>query len=112
MCLGDTYFFQESDRKMALQYYKQSLKISKEVKNKKNIARSYYSIAAVHWSNNNIPLSRSYCEKSLNIFIKLNLEIQATAETVAFSEKKFSELLVLAHKGVQEINIIQKNLFS
>ena len=40
------------------------------------------------------------------------VEIQATAETVPFSEKKFSELLVLAQKGVQEINIIQKNLFS
>ena len=40
------------------------------------------------------------------------VEIQATAETLPFSEKKFSELLVLAQKGVQEINIIQKNLFS
>ena len=40
------------------------------------------------------------------------VEIQATAETSPFSEKKFSELLVLAQKGVEEINIIQKNLFS
>ena len=40
------------------------------------------------------------------------VEIQATAETLPFSEKKFSELLVLAQEGVQEINIIQKNLFS
>ena len=40
------------------------------------------------------------------------VEIQATAETSPFSEKKFSELLVLAQKGVEEINTIQKNLFS
>ena len=40
------------------------------------------------------------------------VEIQATAETSPFSEKKFSELLVLAQKGVKEINTIQKNLFS
>tara|TARA_B100000767_G_scaffold72576_1_gene69129 strand:- start:205 stop:918 length:714 start_codon:yes stop_codon:yes gene_type:complete len=40
------------------------------------------------------------------------VEIQATAETSPFSEKKFSELLALAQKGVEEINIIQKNLFS
>ena len=40
------------------------------------------------------------------------VEIQATAETSPFSVKKFSELLVLAQKGVEEINIIQKNLFS
>jgi ribonuclease PH len=38
------------------------------------------------------------------------VEIQATAETSPFSEKKFSELLVLAQKGVEEINIIQKKL--
>ena len=40
------------------------------------------------------------------------VEIQATAETSPFSEKKFSELFVLAQKGVEEINTIQKNLFS
>ena len=40
------------------------------------------------------------------------VEIQATAETSPFSEKKLSELLVLAQKGVEEINTIQKNLFS
>ena len=40
------------------------------------------------------------------------VEIPATAETSPFSEKKFSELLVLAQKGVEEINTIQKNLFS
>lgn len=40
------------------------------------------------------------------------VEIQATAETAPFSEKKFTDLLVLAQKGVQEINIIQKKIFS
>ena len=40
------------------------------------------------------------------------VEIQATAETSPFSEKKFNELLVLAQKGVQEINNIQKEIFS
>ena len=39
------------------------------------------------------------------------VEIQATAETFPFSENKFSDLFALAQTGIQEINVIQKNLF-
>ena len=36
------------------------------------------------------------------------VEIQATAETIPFSQEKYSELFALAKKGIGEINIIQK----
>jgi len=39
------------------------------------------------------------------------VEIQATAETFPFSENKFSDLFALAQTGIQDINVIQKNLF-
>ena len=39
------------------------------------------------------------------------VEIQATAETIPFSQEKYSELFALAKKGISEINIIQKKMF-
>jgi ribonuclease PH len=39
------------------------------------------------------------------------VEIQATAETIPFSQEKYSELFALAKKGIGEINIIQKKMF-
>jgi ribonuclease PH len=39
------------------------------------------------------------------------VEVQATAETIPFSQEKYSELFALARKGISEINIIQKKVF-
>jgi len=36
------------------------------------------------------------------------VEVQATAETLPFSQEKYSELFALAKKGISEINTIQK----
>ena len=39
------------------------------------------------------------------------VEVQATAETIPFSQEKYSELYTLAQKGIVEINNIQKKVF-
>ena len=39
------------------------------------------------------------------------VEVQATAETIPFSQEKYSELYSLAQKGIVEINNIQKKVF-
>ena len=39
------------------------------------------------------------------------VEVQATAETIPFSQEKYSELYNLAQKGIVEINNIQKKVF-
>lgn len=39
------------------------------------------------------------------------VEVQATAETIPFSQEKYSELYTLAQKGIEEINNIQKKVF-
>ena len=38
------------------------------------------------------------------------VEVQATAETIPFSQEKYSELYTLAQKGIVEINNIQKKV--
>ena len=39
------------------------------------------------------------------------VEVQATAETIPFSQEKYSELYSLAQEGIVEINNIQKKVF-
>ncbi len=78
------FYTRKRDFGIALKYYKESLKYAKEMKYLELIANNLNNIGAVYTSLNDLKSALSCYEKSLKIFVQLDMpsKIQLTRENI------------------------------